>query len=62
MDGERQNVLHALIRKRAQIAGRIEQLQLDLRDAVADLDSIDAAMVLDVFHEHSLGAEHAGFR
>jgi hypothetical protein len=44
VDAEHPNVLHALIRKRAQIAGRIEQLQFDMRVAVADLDSIDAAI------------------
>lgn len=41
---EQPNVLHALIRKRSEIAGRIEHLQFEMRMAVADLDSIDAAI------------------
>jgi len=38
------NVLHALIRKRAEIAGRIEHLQDEMRAAVIDLDNIDASI------------------
>jgi hypothetical protein len=38
------NVLHALIRKRSEIAGRIEHLQDEMRKAIADLDSIDASI------------------
>lgn len=38
------NVLHALIRKRSEIAGRIEHLQDEMRKAIADLDNIDASI------------------
>jgi hypothetical protein len=38
------NVLHALIRKRSEIAGRIEKLQEEMRKAIVDLDSIDASI------------------
>jgi hypothetical protein len=38
------NVLHALIRKRAEIAGKIEHLQDQMRAAVIDLDNIDASI------------------
>ncbi len=38
------NVLHALIRKRSEIAGRIEHLQDELRKSVVDLDNIDASI------------------
>lgn len=38
------NVLHALTKKRAEIAGRIEHGQLDVRRLVAELDHIDAAI------------------
>jgi len=38
------NVLHALTRKRAELAGRIEHGQLTLRHLIAELDHIDAAI------------------
>jgi hypothetical protein len=38
------NVLHALTRKRAEIAGQIEHNQLSLRHLIAELDHIDAAI------------------
>ena len=38
------NVLHALTRKRSEIAGRIEHGQLELRRLIAELDHIDAAI------------------
>lgn len=38
------NVLHALTRKRAEIAGCIEHNQLRLRQLVSELDHIDAAI------------------
>jgi hypothetical protein len=38
------NVLHALTRKRAEIAGKIEHNQLSLRHLVAELDHIDATI------------------
>jgi len=38
------NVLHALTKKRAEIAGQIEHNQLDLRRKLAELDHIDAAI------------------
>lgn len=41
---EQPNVLHALTRKRAEIAGCIEHCQLDLRHLIAELDHIDAAI------------------
>lgn len=41
---EHPNVLHALVRKRSEIAGQIERLQDELRRAVIDLDNIDASI------------------
>ncbi len=41
---EQPNVLHALTRKRAEIAGQIEHNQLSLRHLIAELDHIDAAI------------------
>lgn len=38
------NVLHALTRKRAEIAGQIEHNQLRLRQLVVEIDHIDAAI------------------
>lgn len=38
------NVLHALIRKRAEIAGQIEHNQLSLRRLIGEVDHIDAAI------------------
>lgn len=43
-DAEQPNVLHALTRKRAEIAGQIEHNQLTLRHLIAELDHIDAAI------------------
>jgi hypothetical protein len=41
---EQPNVLYALTRKRAEIAGQIEHNQLALRHLIAELDHIDAAI------------------
>jgi len=41
---EQPNVLHALTKKRAQIAGQIEHNQLNLRHLIAELDHIDGAI------------------
>lgn len=38
---ENDHTISALVRKRAEIAGRIEHLQDDLRQAVIDLDNVD---------------------
>jgi hypothetical protein len=43
-DAEQPNVLHALTRKRAEIAGQIEHNQLTLRHLIAELDHIDGAI------------------
>jgi hypothetical protein len=43
-DADQPNVLHALTRKRAEIAGKIEYNQLELRHLIAELDHIDAAI------------------
>lgn len=43
-DADQPNVLHALTRKRAEIAGKIEHGQLALRHMIAELDHIDAAI------------------
>ncbi len=43
---ENEHVLGGLIRKRSEIAGKIEHTQAALRQLVADLDSIDAAIKL----------------
>jgi hypothetical protein len=40
------HVVSALIRKRAEIAGRIEQTQSDLRQLIIDLDNLDATIRL----------------
>lgn len=44
LDSEQPNVLNALVRKRAEIAGQIEYNQLSLRHLIAELDHIDAAI------------------
>lgn len=44
LDADQPNVLHALTRKRAQIAGQIEHNQLSLRRLVAELDHVDATI------------------
>jgi hypothetical protein len=41
---EQPNVLHALVRKRAELAGRIEHCQLELRHLIAELDHVDATI------------------
>jgi hypothetical protein len=41
---ERPNVLHALTRKRAQLAGQIERCQFELSRLAAELKHIDAAI------------------
>jgi len=38
------HVLHALVRKRAELAGRIEHNQLELRRLIGELDHIDATI------------------
>ncbi|MFC3071209.1 hypothetical protein [Phenylobacterium soli] len=43
-DAEHPNVLHALIGKRAEIAGRIEHTQLQLRHLITELDHLDATI------------------
>jgi hypothetical protein len=43
-DAEQPNVLHALTRKRAEIAGQIEHNQLTLRHLIAELDHVDATI------------------
>jgi len=40
------HVVSALIRKRAEIAGQIEQAQSDLRQLIIDLDNLDATIRL----------------
>ena len=63
------NVLHALIRKRSEIAGRIEHLQEEMRLAVIDLDSIDASihifdpeLALDKIKPKPVPPRHQAFR
>jgi hypothetical protein len=43
-DADQPNVLHALTRKRAEIAGQIEHNQLTLRHLIAELDHVDATI------------------
>lgn len=43
-DAEQPNVLHALTRKRAEVAGQIEHNQLQLRHLIGELDHIDAVI------------------
>jgi hypothetical protein len=38
------NVLHALIRKRAEVAGKIQANQQELRGLVAELDALDSTL------------------
>src|SRR5258708_39933663 len=40
------HVLSALIEKRAQLAGKIEFVQMELRQAIIDLDNLDATIRL----------------
>ncbi len=63
------NVIHALIRKRGEIAGRIEHLQDELRAAVIDLDAIDASIhifdatiELEDIRTRPVPAPHGAFR
>lgn len=44
LDAEQPNVLHALTRKRAELAGQIEHNQLELRRLIAELDHVDATI------------------
>ncbi len=44
LGAEQPNVLHALIRKRAEVAGQIEHNQLLLRHLIAELDHLDATI------------------
>ncbi len=44
VDAEQPNTLHALVRKRAETAGRIEHTQLALRHLIAELDHLDAVI------------------
>ncbi len=44
VNSEQPNALHALIRKRAEIAGKIECLQRDLRQLIVDLDHVDGTI------------------
>ena len=41
---EQPNVLHALTKKRAEIAGRIEHCQFTMRQLIAELDHVDATI------------------
>lgn len=43
---ENEHAIHALTRKRAEIAGRIEHHRTELRQAAADLASVDRALQL----------------
>lgn len=43
-DENSSHVLHALVRKRAELAGRIEHNQLELRRLIGELDHIDATI------------------
>jgi hypothetical protein len=43
-DADHPNVLHALVRKRAEISGKIELCQLDLRRLIGELDHVDATI------------------
>lgn len=44
LDADAPNVLHALIRKRAEVAGKIEHCQQELRRLVAEIDHLDATI------------------
>ncbi len=44
LDAEQPNTLHALTRKRAEIAGLIEHNQMALRHLIAELDHVDAVI------------------
>lgn len=43
-DADNPNVIHALIRKRSEIAGKIEANQRDLRQLVTELDAVDSTL------------------
>lgn len=66
---ENEHVLGGLVRKRAEIAGRIEHTQAELRKLVTDLDAIDAAIrIFDpeadtgAIKNRRYPARHAAFR
>lgn len=44
LGADQPNVLHALTRKRAEVAGQIEHNQLSLRRLIAELDHLDATI------------------
>ena len=68
-DAEQPNVLHALTRKRAQIAGEIEHTQQRLRKLIIDRDNVDATIrifnpAIDVgaIRPKPVPPRHAAFR
>jgi len=63
------HVVTALVRKRSELAGEIDHLQVSLRQRIIDLDNLDATLRLfapDIDLEdikpRPLPAKHAGFR
>jgi len=63
------HVVTALVKKRAELAGEIDHLQVSLRQRIIDLDNLDATLRLfapDIDLEdikpRPLPAKHAGFR
>ncbi len=68
-DADQPNVLHALTRKRAEIAGQIEHNQLSLRHLIAELDHIDAtirifnpAIDIEAIRSKPVPPRHAAFK
>jgi len=66
---EQPNVLNGLVRKRAEIAGRIEANQQELRRLIADLDSVEATIRvfdptvdLNAVHPRPVPPRHAAFK
>lgn len=68
-DAEQPNVLNGLVRKRAEIAGRIEANQEELRKLIVDLDAVEATIrVFDpsvdmmAIHPRPVPPRHAAFK
>lgn len=68
-DAEQPNVLHALTRKRAEVAGQIEHCQLRIRQLVSELDHLDATIrifnpSIDIaaIHPKPVPPRHAAFK
>ena len=68
-DADQPNLLHGLVQKRAEIAGRIEANQQELRKLITDLDAVEATIrVFDpsvdlmAIHPRPVPPRHGAFK